>query len=188
MTLRDDVPSYLQSWRLGAEGERKTHKVLASLGWHVVEDVDCGRGNYDHVIAGAPGVFLIETKNLTGKVEVRDGEPWLIHRHDPEGERSLQGARTQAWRNSAAIRREIEQRCGLRQWVDAIVVFWSDFPQGIIEADRIAYVHGSKLRDWLVALPETLDADRLARIAGALAGLKVEGEVRAERRSRDKLA
>ena len=80
-------------------------------------------------------------------------------------------------------RGEIERRCGLRQWVNAIVIFWSDFPQGIVEADRITYVYGSKLRDWLLAHPETLDSDRLARIAGALAGLKVEGEIRAERRS-----
>jgi hypothetical protein len=104
-------------------------------------------------------------------------------RHDPDGTRSLQDARRQAWRNSAAIRGEIERRCGLRQWVNAIVIFWSDFPQGIVEADRITYVYGSKLRDWLLAHPETLDSDRLARIAGALAGLKVEGEIRAERRS-----
>lgn len=183
--LRDDVPTYLETWRLGAEGEHKTHKVLRSLGWHVVEDVQGRRGNYDHVVVGPAGVFLIETKNPTGIVQMRDGTPWLTRRHDPDGERPLRDVCRQARGSSAAIHEEIERRGGLREWVNAVVVFWCDFPEGIVEADKIVYVHGSKLRDWLTDRPEALDADRIASITGALAGLKAEGDIRAAQRRRE---
>ena len=31
MTVRDEVPGYLQTWRQGAEGEWQTHKEIAGL-------------------------------------------------------------------------------------------------------------------------------------------------------------
>jgi hypothetical protein len=175
---RDEGPAYLENWRAGAEGEHKTHEVLLSLGWHLVEDIDHGRGNYDHLIVGPPGVFMFETKNPTGTVEVHDGEPWLVRKHDPEGRRALRDLARKARRDSAAVNAEIERRSELSTWVSAVVVLWSDFPQGVVEADRVAYVHGSQLRDWLLARPHRLDPDSEARVAGALAGLKAEGAAR----------
>jgi hypothetical protein len=63
IALRDQPPSYLQTWGHGATGERWTHNALHSLGWHLVDYVDTGRGNYDHLLVGPAGVFMIETKN-----------------------------------------------------------------------------------------------------------------------------
>ena len=180
--LRDDVPSYLQSWHRGEEGERRTRQVLAELGWQFVEDVDCGRGNYDHLLAGPPGVFMLETKNLTGIVEIREGTPWLRRRHDPEGEKCLADIAKQALRNSAIVHNEIERRGAGWHWVKAIVVFWSEFPQGVVEGDKIVYLHGSKLRDWIMSKAHKLDPADIATVAGALASLKAEGEIRAQQR------
>ena len=56
-------------WVWGAVGEEQTADVLAKLGrgWSVVHDVQTvGGANWDHVVIGRRGVFLIETKNLTG--------------------------------------------------------------------------------------------------------------------------
>jgi hypothetical protein len=47
IVLREEPPAYLQTWRDGAEGERRTHKEIDRLSWHVVEDVGTGHGNYD---------------------------------------------------------------------------------------------------------------------------------------------
>jgi hypothetical protein len=58
--------------------------------------------------------------------------------------------------------------------VQAVIVFWSEFPEQVTEYDRCAYVHGSRLRDWLRARPTRLDAGQWARVAAAVDELAVE--------------
>lgn len=67
-----------EKWERGAEGEEATARALAALPageWTVFHDRRWpGRklANVDHVVVGPPGVFVIDSKNWTGKVEVRD--------------------------------------------------------------------------------------------------------------------
>src|SRR3954454_477263 len=52
LVLRDTPPRYVETWREGAEGERKAEKALRHLertGWQVFHDVQNGHGNYDHI-------------------------------------------------------------------------------------------------------------------------------------------
>lgn len=75
-------PQTIEAWRVGAEGERKTAKYLdglAEAGFVVLHDrkVPGYGGNLDHVAIGPTGVWTIETKNLTGKVEI-DGDSLRI--------------------------------------------------------------------------------------------------------------
>lgn len=65
-------------WARGAEGEEATARalgVLPAAEWTVFHDRRWpGRklANVDHVVVGPPGVFVIDSKNWTGKVGVRD--------------------------------------------------------------------------------------------------------------------
>lgn len=64
-----------EAWATGAAGERKTASILARLerrGWIVLHDrrIPRSRANIDHVAIGPTGVFVIETKQYTGKVVV----------------------------------------------------------------------------------------------------------------------
>lgn len=66
---------WLESWRIGAEGERKTATHLAGLdeaGFIVRHDrrVPGYGGNVDHIAVGPTGVWVIETKSYRGRVEV----------------------------------------------------------------------------------------------------------------------
>ena len=66
---------WLDSWRIGAEGERKTASYLAGLeeaGFVVRHDrrVPGYGGNVDHIAIGPTGVWVIETKSYRGRVEV----------------------------------------------------------------------------------------------------------------------
>jgi hypothetical protein len=69
----------LYAWRQGAEGERQTAAILAQLeatGWVVLHDLHWpGRpfANIDHIAIGPTGIFVIDSKNWSGKVEVRNG-------------------------------------------------------------------------------------------------------------------
>ncbi|MFE5730238.1 nuclease-related domain-containing protein [Streptomyces sp. NPDC056528] len=60
------------SWRVGAEGEQATARMLAPLarrGYAVLHDraIPGSRANLDHLIAGPAGVLLIDSKNWRSK-------------------------------------------------------------------------------------------------------------------------
>lgn len=68
-----------ERWERGAQGEEATAAALRALPqdeWTVFHDVTWpGRklANIDHVVVGPGGVFVIDSKNWTGRIEVRDG-------------------------------------------------------------------------------------------------------------------
>jgi hypothetical protein len=177
--LREFAPPYVENWGRGSEGERKTHDELVTLGWTLVDDVDTGRGNYDHIVAGPAGVFLIETKNLTGITEIRGGDAWLRRRHDRDGDQRQTRLKSTVLNASRSLSAEIRTRTGRRRWVYAIVVFWNEFPDGIVKAGDVTYVHGSKLKSYLGQLPTSLSDQEQIEIGRALAELKQAGEQRA---------
>lgn len=64
-------------WEQGAEGEVAVARALAELpdGWVVLHDLAWPgrqRANLDHVVVGPGGVFVVDAKNWSGRVEVRE--------------------------------------------------------------------------------------------------------------------
>jgi hypothetical protein len=64
-------------WERGAEGEAAVARALEALpdGWIVLHDLRWPgrqRANLDHVVVGPAGVFVVDAKNWSGKIEVRD--------------------------------------------------------------------------------------------------------------------
>jgi hypothetical protein len=58
VALGDSPPEHIDRWRRGAEGEKSTAKKLRRLsrdGWVLLNDIDLGRRNIDHVLVGPPG-------------------------------------------------------------------------------------------------------------------------------------
>jgi hypothetical protein len=73
-----DRPQFVDAWRIGAEGERKTSSKLRDLeaqGFIVLDDRRAPGygGNIDHLVIGPTGVWAVETKSLKGSVEVASG-------------------------------------------------------------------------------------------------------------------
>lgn len=70
------------AWSAGAEGERATAAALQELaadGWLLLHDVHWpGRpvANLDHVAVGPGGVVVVDAKNWSTPVRVRDGVLW----------------------------------------------------------------------------------------------------------------
>lgn len=67
-----------QMWERGAVGEQATADALSALpteAWTAFHDVHWpGRrfANIDHLVVGPPGVFVIDSKNWTGRITVQD--------------------------------------------------------------------------------------------------------------------
>ena len=153
MYTLDEPPQHVQNWKRGADGERKTEKALKPLerrGWKVEHDVQRdGRANLDHIATGPAGVFLLETKNVSGTISFEDGvlvasqfdDPDEIFRYHSLAPR----LRGQAMELSARLHAET----GRRTWVNALVVIWGHFPVGQVTHENVTYMHGDKLTAWL---------------------------------------
>ena len=63
------------AWRRGAAGERRTARLLGPLerhGWVVLHDlaVPGSRANIDHLVIGLGGVFVIDSKQYRGRLQM----------------------------------------------------------------------------------------------------------------------
>ena len=72
------------SWQNGLEGENMVAEYLNTLpqDYYVYQDVNLpGKGgNIDHIVIGPTGIFVIETKNYSGKYRIK-GNQWLYYKN-----------------------------------------------------------------------------------------------------------
>lgn len=71
----------VEAWRRGAEGEEKTERWLSKLPpeYSVLHDlaIPGSKANVDHLVIGPTGVFVVDSKNYSGKItENAKGELW----------------------------------------------------------------------------------------------------------------
>jgi hypothetical protein len=139
------------TWMWGAVGEEATAEALEALdgSWVYEHDLSHDYGNWDHVVVGPAGIFLLETKNLSTKAAVR---------HDAlvAGSMRFRGGGLR----SAAAR--LSDRFGSRldrsPWVQPVFVVWGKFSEGPSEANGVVYLRGDELVPWLAEQPWKLTA------------------------------
>jgi hypothetical protein len=69
---------YAEQWEKGAEGESQTAAALAQLGpewtcWHDLRWPGRRWANIDHLAIGPAGIFVIDSRNWSGAIIVKDG-------------------------------------------------------------------------------------------------------------------
>jgi hypothetical protein len=85
--LRFRSSEQARTWQRGAIGERRTARLLRRLsrdGYSVFHDLalPASPANVDHLVIGPTGVFVIDSKQWTGRVhQSLDGSAW--HNHAP---------------------------------------------------------------------------------------------------------
>jgi Nuclease-related domain len=160
--LGGDVRSL--TWIWGQIGEQQTEDVLKPLervGWRVIHDIPNARGNWDHVVVGPGGLFLLDTKTSERKAFVKDDRLYL-------GRTTFNGA---AFRGSAKSLHTAlaEHRPPFAQ---AVVAIWADFPARHQEERDVIYIAGGELAEWLSSRPPKLAAPRVVALASAIEGLR----------------
>lgn len=73
----DRLSRYAEQWEKGAEGESQTATALGALGegwtiWHDLKWPGRRFANIDHLVIGPGGVFVIDSKNWSGSISIRD--------------------------------------------------------------------------------------------------------------------
>jgi hypothetical protein len=171
----DDPPEFITRWKRGAEGERKTGDILKRLerdGWRSVHGRQARFGDLDHIAVGPGGIFLLNTKNLSGSITVEENgltasygdSPWKSFTHTKL---------SPAMRGDAKhLKERVCAATGLTYWVQPVVVIWGAFGPSEVERDGVAYLQGTRLADWLRNQPH-----RLSRRDAELIQLGLEAEI-----------
>jgi Nuclease-related domain len=177
IAARESPPGYIENWRTGFEGERRTARVLAPLrrdGYALLHDLPDRRsskeeykGDIDHVVVCTAGVFLLNSKWLGGEVSIR-GETVHVQRRDDDDD-SYQIPKLASGMRGCAVRlqEDIAQHTGV-QWVQPVVVFWDKFDAELVVGDKIVFVHAEQLTGWLREQKPRMTAERVAQVAACI--------------------
>lgn len=119
------------------------------------------------MVVCTPGVFLLDSKWLSGEAAI-DADVIRVQMLDDEDE-SYELTRLSSGMRGRAVRlqEDIAQQTGVRN-VRAVVVFWNRFPAGLVEQNRVVYVEGARLAEWLRRQSPTTAAERVPLIADAI--------------------
>lgn len=169
LTVRWSGPRWIENWQFGAWGEQSTAKELRPLekaGWVVLHDLPAGRGNVDHIAIGPGGVFLLDSKRLGGSAVVDDrgvtvhrfGDSDLSYSHPGPGHLLSLARQTHD---------RVLERTRIKVWVTPVMVFWGEFPQGVVEGPCV-YLRGEDLTRWLHARPQRIAPARVPQMAEAV--------------------
>jgi nuclease-like protein len=152
-----------RAWRRGGEGEERVGQLLERLptGWYAFHDLTVGsRGaNLDHLVIGPGGVFVLNTKNLTGNVWV--GERVILH--NGQGKDFLRDSK----RESQIAADRLSRAVGFPVSAVAVLAIFADKMKVKTAPPEVRVVEGASIRRWLERQPAVLASDQAAAIAKA---------------------
>jgi len=152
------------TWLWGAWGEENTADQLKELGdeWFVIHDLASSYGNWDHVVVGPGGLFLLRHKRVSRAARYRP-TPLTSGRTRIPGA-TFRGAAV--WTEGTHSSR-YTPTC---PWVQAVVVI-GEFDVGPREEERVTYIAGPELGLLDRSPAINLSTERCAAVIQALHGL-----------------
>jgi hypothetical protein len=175
--LADERPS-TRAWAVGATGEEELEAVLESVaGVEVLHDrrIPGRAANIDHIVIAPAGVFVVDTKRYTGRIEIkrkgsffRPEDRLYVGRFDRT--KDVEGVRAQAGIVEQAL---IDSQVAPNPTVTPVLCFidgdWPlPFPPNQLDG---VYLEGPKSIKKLVLSASDYSPDEIERLARALAGL-----------------
>jgi hypothetical protein len=114
------------TWEAGTWGERAVVRVLRELddSYYLLSNVKLprGRGDIDHILLSPDGVFVIETKNYSGRV-MCDRDDWYRQPRKAREKTQVGSISEQARRNALDLRNFLWEKSRFRVHVSPICVF-----------------------------------------------------------------
>ena len=150
------------AWRRGAAGERRTARLLCPLerqGWVVLHDlaVPGSRANIDHLVIGPGGVFVIDSEQYRGRLQL-----------DPSGR--LWHGRYPLAPTLGAVSFEADQAAQVLPDPGVVVlpvvaVHGAQVPWGKVVVQGVPVMAARRLPSMLRGLPPLLGPERIAALA-----------------------
>jgi hypothetical protein len=160
--LRFRASPEARAWRRGAAGERHTARLLGPLerhGWAILHDLALpgSRANIDHLVMGPGGVFVMDSKQYRGRLQL-DASGRLWHGRCPLGS------------TLHAVSFEADQAAQVLPDPGVVVlpivaVHGAQVPWGKVVIDGVPVVPARRLPSMLHALPAVLGPKRVANLA-----------------------
>ena len=149
------------AWRRGAAGERRTARLLSPLerqGWAVLHDlaVPGSRANLDHLVIGPGGVFVVDSKQYRGRLQL-DPSGRLWHGRYPLAP-ALRAVEFEADRAAQIL-------ADPQVVVPIVAVHGAQVPWGKMVTQCVPVVSARRLPSMLRALPGVLGPERVAAVA-----------------------
>lgn len=170
-----------RNWKKGIEGEKEVASFLRSLddSFRVLHGliIDPDYGDIDHLVIGPSGIFALETKNWTGKVE-HDGKEWHAKRGMLFDSMEKVGSPSdQILDNSDLLEDRLGKR-GIPIKVKPVIVF----PNRDLELELnspensgvMIFQSREELLEYLKSRPETLTEEEVDSICETLLEIKEE--------------
>jgi hypothetical protein len=150
------------AWRRGAAGERRTARLLDLLerrGWAVLHDlaVPGSRANIDHLVIGPGGVFVIDSKQYRGRLQL-DSSGRLWHGGYP----LAPALRTVEFEADRAAQVLVDPDVVV---VPIVAVHGAQVPWGRVVMAGVPVVSARRLPSMLGQLPAVLGPERVAALA-----------------------
>jgi hypothetical protein len=150
------------AWRRGAAGERRTARRLAVLerhGWAVLHDlaIPGSQANIDHLVIGPGGVFVIDSKQYRGRLQL-DPSGRLWHGRYPLAP-TLRAVSFEADRAAQVL-----PDPGVMV-LPILAVHGTKVPWGKVVVEGVPVVAARRLPSMLRQLPAVLGPERVAAVA-----------------------
>jgi hypothetical protein len=150
------------AWRRGAAGERRTARLLGPLerqGWVVLHDLALpgSQANLDHLAIGPSGVFVIDSKQYRGRLQL-DPTGRLWHGRYPLGP-ALRAASFEADRAAQVL-----PDPGVVV-LPVVAVHGAQVPWGKVVVEGVPVIAARRLPSMLRDLPAVLRPERVADLA-----------------------
>ena len=152
----------------GARGERRTAEVLnprSGDGWYVLHDlaVPGSRANIDHVVVTPAGVFVVDSKDWSGRVSAGKDTLW-VGRYPKSRELD-----TLEWETTAVTSALARDLPGWPITVRAVISLTNGLPaQPVLQARQITAVAVEDLVAHLGSVPARLQPAQVSAIAAAI--------------------
>ena len=177
IALRESPPGYIENWRTGYEGERRTARALAPLrrrGYVLFHDLpdrrtigQAQKGNVDHVVVSSGGVFLLDSKWLGGEASINEDTVHVQMRDDDDDFYQLPKLACGMRGCAVRLQEDIASQSGVR-FVQAVVVFWNKFDAELVKGHKIVFVHGERLVDWLEEQSGKMSPEQVADVTACI--------------------
>jgi hypothetical protein len=152
------------AWRHGAQGERRTARLLAPLerrGYQVFHDlaVPGSPANVDHLVVGPTGVFVIDSKRYRGHLRYTGGHLW-------HGGRTLDRTLQRLWWEATQVAETLGFGPDLHIY-PVLCVHLARLPwHRELLVDGVPVLGAAALRPALQVIRQALNPEQVALVAG----------------------